>query len=355
MTPELGIIDGRFGPLWTADERAAVVRLLAPAGYRFYHHGPKGDPHLRRRWREPHPSTAMDELAAFADLCRSLGMRFGVALTPMDARHPVDDDTRQALVRRVRELSVLGLDDLAILFDDLRGDVPGLAQAQADLVHLAAEQLPDARVFFCPTYYSDDSVLDRVFGARPAEYLPTLGRLLDPGVLIYWTGEEVCAREVRPGHLADVAALLGRKPVLWDNYPVNDGGRMSRHLHLRAFTGRDPACAAHLAGHAMNPAVQAHLSCIPALTLPMSYAQGPAYRYGAAFAEAARMVAGEALAAMLERDLLSLDDAGHDRLSDDRRAALRARYAAHDHPVAREVLAWLDGVTLMTDAEVQTQ
>jgi hypothetical protein len=353
--PELGIIDGRFGPLWTAEERAAVVRTLAPAGYRFYHHGPKGDAHLRRRWREPHSAATMDELAAFADLCRSLGMRFGVALTPMDARHPVDPETRAALVRRVRELSALGLDDLAILFDDLRGDVPGLAEAQAELVHLAAEQLRDARMFFCPTYYSDDPVLDRVFGQRPAAYLPTLGRLLDPTIRIYWTGEEVCAREMRPGHLADVAEQLGRKIVLWDNYPVNDGARMSRHLHLRAFTGRDPACAALLAGHAINPAIQPHLGCIPALTLPMSYAQGPGYRYGAALAEAAHVVAGEALGAMLQADLLTLNDAGHDRLSSERTAKLRARYAAHDHPVAREVVGWLDGVGLMSDEDVLTQ
>ena len=355
MTPELGIIEGRFGRAWSWEERAAVLALLAPAGYDFWHYGPKADPHLRRRWREPHPPAEAAAIAEFASLCRAHGVRFGVALTPMDASHPFDAETRATLITRVRELAALGIDDLAILFDDLRGDLPGLAEAQADIVHAAAAAAPDARVFFCPTYYSDDPVLDRVFGARPADYLATLGRLLDPAVRAYWTGEEVCAREIRPGHLADIAAQLGRRLVLWDNYPVNDGSRMSRHLHLRAFTGRDPACAEQLAGHAINPAIQPLLTCIPALTLPMSYARGPDYRYGAAFREAAQTVVGEPLAAQLEADLLALQDAGHERLSDTRKAALRARYTGFAHPAAAEVVRWLDGLDLMTDEDVQTQ
>lgn len=355
MTPELGIIEGRFGRAWTWDDRAAVLETLAPAGYRFWHYGPKADANLRRRWREPHPPADAVAIARFADLCRSYGVRFGIALTPMDASHPFDAETRATLIRRVYDLVALGIDDLAILFDDIRGDLPGLAAAQADIVHACADSARGARLYFCPTYYSDDPVLDRVFGQRPADYLPDLGRLLDPAVRIYWTGEEVCSREIRPGHLANMADRIGRKVCLWDNYPVNDGARMSQHLHLRAFTGRDAQNAEHLTGHAVNPAIQPLLSSIPALTLPMSYAHGPDYRYGTAFREAAAKVAGQDLAQRLEADILGLQDAGLGRLSDARKAALTDIYAAFDHPVAREVLAFLAGTDTMTDEEVQTQ
>ncbi|VVT08082.1 Hyaluronidase [Sphingomonas sp. EC-HK361] len=355
MTPELGIIEGRFGRAWTWEDRAAVLGILAPAGYRFWHYGPKADAHLRRRWREPHPRAEAEAIARFADLCRPRGVRFGIALTPMDASHPFDADTRATLARRVAELAALGIDDLAILFDDLRGDLPGLASAQADIVHACEEHARGAQLYFCPTYYSDDTVLDRVFGARPADYLPDLGRRLDPSVRIYWTGEEVCAREIRPGHLQDVEERIGRPVCLWDNYPVNDGARMSQHLHLRAFTGRDAGNGAHLTGHAINPSIQPLLSCIPALTLPMSYARGAEYRYGAAFREAAESVAGPALGARLEADLLALQDAGLGRLPDAKKAALTEIYAAFDHPVAREVLGFLAGADTMTDEEVQTQ
>ena len=129
---------------------------------------------------------------------------------------------------------------------------------------------------------------------------------------------------------------------------------MSQHLHLRAFTGRPAAIAPHIAGHGVNPASQAVLSRIPALTLADSYRSGETYEYRAAFDRAAREVLGDDLAARLARDLLTLEDRGRDRLGD-RRAVLRDRYAAFDHPAAREILAWLDGYWAVSDELVQTQ
>jgi hypothetical protein len=61
-----------------------------------------------------------------------------------------------------------------------------------------------------------------------------------------------------------------------------------------------------------------------------------------AFREAARSLAGAELAAMLEEDLHALQDRGIDRLGDER-LRLRQRYAAVDHPMAAEVVRWLDG------------
>src|SRR5205085_12216724 len=109
---------------------------------------------------------------------------------------------------------------------------------------------------------------------------------------------------------------------------------------------------AWLTAHAVNPALQPVLSCIPALTLATSYGAGADYAYGAAFREAATQVAGEPLATMLEQDLLSLHDAGLDNLGK-RHAELRVRYAAIDHPAAKEVVAWLDGAYVPDPVETQ--
>jgi hypothetical protein len=330
------------------------MRTLASAGYSFYHYGAKADAHLRRCWHEPHPPIEQAAITAFAHACREAHVRFGIALTPIGSTHPFDDETRAQLSARIATLDAIGLDDLVILFDDLRGDLPKLARAQADIVHFCADRTNASRIFFCPTYYSTDPVLDRVFGQRPAGYLQDLGRFLDPAVRVYWTGEEVCSREVGPSHLRRVAAEIGRPVCLWDNYPVNDGARMSRFLHLRAFTGRPPAIAAEIVAHAINPAIQAVLTCIPALTLPAAYRAGDDYAYGAAFAAAACQVMGDELAAMLGADIPALQDIGLERLGD-RSRDLRQRYAAFDHPGAREIVRWLDGEDLMTDEVVRTQ
>ncbi len=354
MTPELGIIEGYFGRCWTPDARRAVISRLGPAGYRFFHYAPKIDAQLRRDWRVAHAPAAMADLTDLAGHCQSLGVRFGIGLTPYGAHLDFSSGTRSALKAKLAALDQTGLDDLAILFDDMRGDLPDLAQRQADIIAFCLDHSRATRFYACPSYYSDDPLLDRVFGARPGAYLNDFGRLIDPAIQIYWTGEEVCSRAYSAGHLRDVADRLGRKVCLWDNYPVNDGPRMSQHLHLRGVTGRGPALAPWLSGHAINPALQPTLGCIPALTLVQAYAQGDDYCYGRAFIDAAVAVVGADLAMMLQADLLTFQDQGLDRIGD-RIETLTARYAAIDHPAAREVVDWLGGGYAITGEMLETQ
>ena len=342
MVPELGVIEGYFGQPWRHADRQQVMSRLREMGYAFFHFAPKADAFLRRRWREPHPGPAVGELTELSAHCRGLGLRFGLGLSPYELYRDFNAPAKAAFIDKVRSLDAIGIDDLAILFDDTRGDVPDLAAREAEIVHAAMANTRARRVFMCPTYYSDDRMLDVVFGARPAGYLNDLGRRLDPRVHVYWTGEEICAREYSPGHLARVGEALRRKPTLWDNYPVNDGPHMSRFLHLRGFTGRPSMIGPHIAAHAINPALQPHLSLIPAATLAASYREGPAYCYVSAFKAAARATAGHELAGMLETDLHALQDRGLDRLGDDRER-LRRRYAAVDHRMAAEAVRWLDG------------
>ncbi|HWK89057.1 MAG TPA: beta-N-acetylglucosaminidase domain-containing protein [Longimicrobium sp.] len=354
MDVELGIIEGFYGKPWSWQARAETMAFLAPHGYRFYLYAPKADPYLRRRWTEPHPPHLAEALAGHAARCREAGVRFGVGLSPYEIFHGFDDAARDALTRKLAFCDELGADDLALLFDDMPGGDPDLAERQVEIVDFAAERTRADRILVCPSYYSDDPVLDRVFGARPPRYLERLGEALDPAIEILWTGEEVVSREWSAGHLARVAEQLGRKPFLWDNYPVNDGQRMSQYLHLRGFTGRPAGMAKYVAAQGINPALQPTLSRIPALTLAESYRLGEEYAYGAAMAKAAVQVLGEELGARVREDVLTLQDVGLDRLGE-KADVLRARYAGVDHPGAREIIGWLDGEYRITDEIVQTQ
>tara|TARA_R110000868_G_scaffold12110_2_gene58668 strand:- start:289 stop:1356 length:1068 start_codon:yes stop_codon:yes gene_type:complete len=355
MTPELGIIEGFYGRPWTWDEREATAVYLSRHGYRFYHFAPKADVFLRRRWAEPHPAEDAAGLASLSRTCRAHGVRFGVGLSPYEIYRDFNDDVRAALTRKLAFLDEIGIDDLAILFDDMRGDFPDLAAKQIEIAHWIKERSAATRILVCPSYYTDDPILDRIFGARPANYLEDLGRMLDPAIEILWTGEEVCSREFSTGHLARVATQLGRKPFIWDNYPVNDGPRMSQFLHLRAFTGRPTVMSEHVAAHGVNPASQPVLNLIPALTLVDAYTQGDAYQYGASLAAAAETILGKELAQTLVNDVLVLNDSGLDRLAPSASEKLRARYAAFDHPAAREITGWLDGAYRITQEIIDSQ
>jgi hypothetical protein len=352
--PQLGVIEGYYGRPWSWEERAETATFLAAHRYRFFLYAPKADPWLRVRWRDPHPPEEAERLSSFAAVCRAQKVRFGIGLSPAGLHLDFGAQGKQALERKLAALDELAIQDLALLFDDMRGDTPDLADRQAEIVSWAAERTRADRVLVCPSYYSDDPVLDRVFGARPEGYLERLGELLDPAIHLFWTGEEVCARAISAGHLDRVADQMGRKPFLWDNYPVNDGPRMSQYLHVRGFTGRSPAITNHAAGHGINPSLQPTLVRIPALTLVQSHSAGSRYAYGEATRAAARTVLGEELGDTLWRDLIQLQDVGLDRLGT-RAAELRARYAAFDHPGAREVVAWLDGTYRVTEALLQAQ
>lgn len=355
MNPDLGIIEGYFGRNWDWLTRTAVMQRLRTAGYNFFHYAPKSDAFLRRRWREPHPAAQAADLTAFSRDCADTGVRFGIGLSPYELYRDFNAGSRAALAQKLAFFDDIGVQEVAILFDDMRGDLPDLAPRQAEIIAWVAAHSHAKRLIMCPTYYSDDPVLDRVFGARPADYLETLGTQLAPEIHIYWTGEEVCSCEFSPGHLREVAAKLRRKPLLWDNYPVNDGSRMSNFLHLRSFTGRPASIAPEIAGHAINPASQPWLATIPALTLAASYAQADAYCYGKALTDAATAIVGPEMAAALTADLLSFNDSGLDSFSPERIARLTARYAAFNHPAAGEVIDWLGGGYAISGEAVQTQ
>jgi hyaluronoglucosaminidase len=352
MNVELGIIEGFYGRPWQWSERRDTVSFLAPYGYRFYIYAPKADPFLRRRWQEPHPAGEAQALHDLGVHCRALDVRFGAGLSPYEVYVDFDTAARDALVNKLRALDDMGIQDLALLFDDMRGDTPGIAEQQLAVIEFAAERTRAERVIVCPTYYSDDPVLDRVFGRRPDGYLETLGRMLDPRIHIFWTGPEVCSRELTAAHLSRVEEQLRRRPFLWDNYPVNDGQRMSQYLHVRAFTGRHADSAPHIRAHGINPALQPTLTRIPALTLADVYAHD-GYDYGSAFARAATAVAPE-LAERLREDVLFLQDVGLDRLGE-KADTLRERYRDSAHPAAREIITWLDGGYRITDEIVHTQ
>ena len=166
MSAHLGLIEGFYGRPWSWRERADTIAYLAPHGFGFFIYAPKSDAFLRRRWREPHPDADLQQLRGLAQACRTLGVRFGVGLSPFEIYRAFDDAARADLACKLAELDAVGLDDLAILFDDMRGDLPGLANTQVRIVEWIAERTAAERVMVCPTYYSDDPLLDRAFGSQ---------------------------------------------------------------------------------------------------------------------------------------------------------------------------------------------
>lgn len=339
---ELGVIEGFYGAPWNWETRQEFIRFLKRAGYAFYFYAPKADGFFRRKWREAVPPEHVQDLKSLAGVSKDEGIAFGIGFSPYEIYVAFDDEAKERLLARLELFNEIGVERLAILFDDMK-NAPGLARTQAHILHWVKERSRCSRLLMCPTYYSLDPTLDRIFGQRPADYLTELGKCLDPDIDVFWTGEEIVSQGYTLEHIRWVNAQLGRKVCLWDNYPVNDGPKMCKFLHVNAVTRRPHTLAGELAAHFVNPMNQAWLSRVPLLTLKASYDLKAAYSPEKAFMEAATTVAGPALAGRLWKDLDKLQQLGLDALTPEAKQELIAAYGQFRHPLAEEIVEWLEG------------
>ncbi len=339
-----GLVEGFYGRQWRDADRLECLDFIASIGFRYYIHAPKGDACLRRRWSEPWAGDDERRMREIAECCSRAGLLWGFGLSPLGL---VEDGSAVALQRwrdKLRYLEDFGASLLCILFDDMPRRFDALAERQAELVAVALETSRATHAIVCPSYYSSDPVLERVFGAMPQRYWEDLGRLLPQQLGIFWTGERVCAEAQPIDALQAIAATLGRAPVLWDNYPVNDGEKGSQFLRIDAFRGRSAQLADGIvAAHFVNPMNQCRLSRIPLHTLAMLYAEKQSYVPDTAFLAAARSSCGVALADRLARDLHLLQHTGLEAMGAARRHELMQRYARFDSPCVHELLDWLAG------------
>jgi hypothetical protein len=337
-----GVIEGFFGKPWGWPARLGGVDFLRAAGFDFYIYAPKGDAFLRRRWREPQPAETLERLAALGARCRTHGIDFGIGLTPFEIYLSYDAAARERLRAKVIELNETGADTLAILFDDMRGDVPGIAELQARVIAEITGWSSARRFMVCPTYYSYDARLTREFGAPPKAYLEDLGRLLDPRIDCFWTGEKIISHGYSAQHLSDVAADLGRKPFIWDNHIANDAKTRSNHLYLDPSADAWSLATEAAAGLAINPMNQPHLSRIALCGYRHLLNVGPDLRRE--LPGICRQLAGARLGELLLEDLGLLQNEGLSRFDEATRQRLLERYESEaGNPYADEVAAFLRG------------
>jgi hyaluronoglucosaminidase len=346
----VGIVEGFYGTPYSEADRAYCAKQLQAMGGKFYIYAPKGDPYLRKRWTESLPTEHAQMLRAFGKTLADHGLEFGVGLSPYELYRAFDVDAQTALTQKLEEIQSLGVTHLALLFDDMRGDLPNLAELQIEIIRFVQKFSGFKSLSFCPTYYSTDTILDRVFGERPVGYLETLSAAIDDSVDFFWTGEKICSTEYSSEHLAEVTRLMKRKPFIWDNYPVNDGQRMCKFLHLREASNRPARLNDEISGQAINPMNQAHLSWIPIRTLFQGYANEQL-----SWVEAAKAELGDKFARALEADLELFNDQGLEKITDEQKQVLHEKYSQFSHPAAREIIRWLKGEYEVTRELVLTQ
>ncbi|KAF1573521.1 UNVERIFIED_CONTAM: Protein O-GlcNAcase, partial [Eudyptes robustus] len=118
--------------------------------------------------------------------------------------------------------------------------------------------------FFCPTEYCSSRCIPNL---PNSSYLNTLGDKLLPSIHIMWTGPQVVSPELTVEHAQDVAKVMKRKPLIWDNLHANDYD--PKRVFLGPFKGRSVALKNEISGMLLNPNCKYEANFIPFYTLAM--------------------------------------------------------------------------------------
>jgi hyaluronoglucosaminidase len=251
-TGPAGVIEGFYGPPWSWDARLEVAAWCAARGMTDYVYAPKHDPKHRDRWRDPYDTA---ELAGFERFATAGSLRLGFAISPGLSMDYDDGTDRAALAAKVDQVTGVGAGLVVLALDDIPfgGGPQGAAHARLTTWlhdHLAGR----AEVALVPTEY---------VGTRPSPQLDELAAGVPPDVPIGWTGRAVVNDGITVADAeARAASLGGRRPLLWDNFPVNDAV-MSDRLFVGPLRGREPGLAGACAGYLANPMEQARASLLP--------------------------------------------------------------------------------------------
>lgn len=278
-----GVIEGFYGPAWTAGATEDMLAFMGAQGLNTFVYAPKNDPYQRAQWSKPYPDNELAVLSALVRSARAHGINFVYSVSPgLNITYASAAD-RAALEAKMAQLRTIGVHAFMLSLDDIPDKLQNgtdvatygndLAAAQVDLANaiLTAETKADPgfSLMVTPTEYH---------GTTGDAYLRTLARLA-PAIEVVWTGPGILSPELTTGDAQAFGAIVGRKPIVWYNYPVNDWTVPSSQLTSALptvqprdlFMGPVQGLAADLAqgvqGILANPMLEASASKIPLASL----------------------------------------------------------------------------------------
>jgi hyaluronoglucosaminidase len=334
----LGIVEGFFGPQWPEEDRNGYAEFLARAGADFYIYAPKQDSHLRKKWREKWEENYIHKLRTYSHIFNCHNIKFGVGFSPFGLGTTLTELDRLYLAEKLIILNDLGIDILGLFFDDMPV-TENLAQTQIETLEIVQKNFKN-KIIFCPSFYSFDPILDKVFGQRPENYLKFIAENVPIDVSIAWTGPKVISPEISVNHLKEIGAILKRKPFLWENIFANDGPKNCKFLKLCSFTGRENDALNWCEAFGFNMMNQPQLSKITFLAAVFTlHGEGPDEALEHSLNELTTLPFKTFILKMKE----SLQTKGLDHFTDEEKRSLINELRLFSDFAAIEIINWLEG------------
>ena len=223
-----GVVEGFYGTPWSHEVRISLIDFYGQNKMNTYLYGPKDDPyHSCPNWRLPYPEDEARNIGELVKACERNRVDFVWAIHPgQDIKWNEDDYGN--LLNKFNLMYDLGVRSFAIFFDDISGEGTNPTR-QAELLNRLNSEFVKVKgdvrpLIVCPTDYS------RLWAnPGPNGNLSIYGKILDPSIKVFWTGDYVCS-DLTEETMEWVNTRIKRPAFYWWNFPVTD---YARHIIMQ--------------------------------------------------------------------------------------------------------------------------
>lgn len=337
--PCRGVIEGFYGTAWSQEYRLDLMKFMGKTGLNMYIYAPKDDLKHREQWRRAYTAAELEKLAQLASRAAEYKVKFVYAISPgldisLGSRYEKD---REKLFEKCESMYSIGVRNFAILLDDISSrDEEGHARL-----------LNDFQTLFVETHEGTEDLIaitPEFCQAMVTSYTDGIAPLLNKKITLMWTGNGVIPSSITPEDLKYITEKLGRKVLIWWNYPVND--TMADRMFLGPCEGLSPDLDGSICGLVSNPMNQGYASFGPLYTVSDYLRDTAGYDADASLDMAARFLYPDCYQEYLVfADLMraSLINGGHSsyKISGDVDAYCRG---STDPELPERLTAQLDGI-----------
>ncbi len=223
-----GVVEGFYGTPWSHEVRISLIDFYGQNKMNTYLYGPKDDPyHSCPNWRLPYPEDEARNIGELVKACERNRVDFVWAIHPgQDIKWNEEDYGN--LLNKFNLMYDLGVRSFAIFFDDISGEGTNPTR-QAELLNRLNSEFVKVKgdvrpLIVCPTDYS------RLWAnPGPNGNLSIYGKILDPSIEVFWTGDYVCS-DLTEETMEWVNTRIKRPAFYWWNFPVTD---YARHIIMQ--------------------------------------------------------------------------------------------------------------------------
>ena len=290
-----GLIEGFHGRPWSHQERLKMINFAGKMSLKMYVFAPKNDLKHRIDWRSPYNAQELAQFKELIDTAKSAKVNFAYGISPgLSITYSSDADFK-TVADKMRSLYDQGARHFNIMFDDtlnLNYDLntqdglnvidksaknndgtvryPNLGAAHLEFVNRLQVWLealdPNIKLFFTPAIYTCATLTPgSPIAHKGAESYLRSVKNINQKVDFFWTGNRIVSEKLLSKDAGHWKTLLGRPPVIWYNYPVNDWVP-DHKLQLEPFESLSFDLANYTKGILANGMIEPEASQIPLYT-----------------------------------------------------------------------------------------